>query len=79
WLGPARPDGGRVLDEADAFVILVDDFVSSIEHHLSRWTALLHVVQFAIMGLALASAIALMYTGYLLVLEPLARLQRGLQ
>lgn len=79
WLGPARPDGGRVLDEADAFVILVDDFVSSIEHHLSRWTTLLHVVQFAIMGLALASAIALMYTGYLLVLEPLDRLQRGLQ
>lgn len=79
WLGPQRPDGPHALDEADAFVILVDDLVSSIEHHLSRWTALLHVVQFAIMGLALASAVAMMYTGYLLVLEPLARLQRGLQ
>lgn len=77
WFGTdgARPN---TLDEADAFVRRVDGFVGSIEHALARWTAVLHLFQLSMMALAIASAVALLYAGYLLVLNPVARLRSGL-
>jgi two-component system nitrate/nitrite sensor histidine kinase NarX len=51
---------------------------------MSRWTALLHILQMAMMAFAVLGAAVLLYTGYLFVLEPVGhlkqateRLQRG--
>lgn len=76
WL--EQPTRSNVTADADAFVAEVDGFVTSIEVALARWTAVLHLFQLSLMGLAIASAVALLYTGYLLVLNPVARLRRGL-
>jgi two-component system nitrate/nitrite sensor histidine kinase NarX len=79
WLdGNATTTPAAVASDADEFVRLVDEFVGAIENQISRWTAILNIFQLAMMALAIASAIALMYTGYLLVLSPVARLKRGL-
>ncbi|MBC7471482.1 MAG: type IV pili methyl-accepting chemotaxis transducer N-terminal domain-containing protein [Ramlibacter sp.] len=64
--------------EADEFVALIDGFVSGIEAEIGRWTAILNMFQLAMMALAIASAVTLMYTSYLLVLSPVARLKRAL-
>ncbi len=77
WLAPAA--AAPRLEEADVFVRGVDRFVAAIEAALARWTAILHAFELCIIGLAIASAVALMYAGYLLVLNPVARLQRGLR
>ena len=70
---------GRVpVARVDAFVESIDVFVASIERQLSRWTAILNAFQFAMMALAIGGAVALLYAGYIFVVEPVARLQRGL-
>jgi two-component system nitrate/nitrite sensor histidine kinase NarX len=79
WLSGEATTPADTAREADAFVQLVDGFVGAIEGQISRWTAILNVFQLAMMALAIASAIALMYMGYLLVLSPVARLKRGLE
>ena len=71
----ARPG---LLAQADEFVQQVDGFVAAIEYELARWTTVLHIIQLSMMALAIGSAVALLYTGYLLVLNPVARLRRGL-
>jgi two-component system nitrate/nitrite sensor histidine kinase NarX len=63
--------------QADDFVALVDGFVGGIEAEIARWTAILNLFQLAMMALAIASAVTLMYTSYLLVLSPVARLKRA--
>jgi two-component system nitrate/nitrite sensor histidine kinase NarX len=65
------------LQEADAFVEHVDAFVAAVEQNLAGWTSLLRGLQLGMLGLAVASAAALLYTGYLLVLHPVAQLRRG--
>ncbi|MCD6672310.1 MAG: type IV pili methyl-accepting chemotaxis transducer N-terminal domain-containing protein [Burkholderiaceae bacterium] len=75
WL--SRPDLVR-LSQVDEFVESTDDFVASIESQLSRWTAILYSYQFAMMALAIGGAVALLYTGYIYVVDPVARLRRAL-
>lgn len=75
WLGDAAPD---LRPDADAFVAQVDHLVGAIESDIAGWTAVLHGFQLALVGLAIASAVFMFYTGYLFVLNPLARLRRGL-
>src|SRR5690606_36161304 len=75
WL--SRPDLVR-LSRVDGFVESTDAFVASIENQLSRWTAILYAYQFAMMALAIAGAVALLYTGYIYVVDPVARLRRAL-
>jgi two-component system, NarL family, nitrate/nitrite sensor histidine kinase NarX len=70
WLAPARPADPRA--DADAFVLLIDGFVAAIEAQIARSTAILQVFQLALV------AVVIFYAGYLFVLNPLARLQRGL-
>ncbi|GIX24151.1 MAG: nitrate/nitrite sensor protein [Caldimonas sp.] len=69
---------GRTTD-VDRFVAAIDGFVAGIEYQLSLWTAILHAVQLGILALALMVGIAMMYAGYLLVLNPVNRLQQGLK
>jgi len=75
WAGGAGP---VPIARVDDFVASIDRFVASIERQLSRWTAILNAVQFAMMALAIGAAVALLYAGYIFVVDPLARLQRGL-
>lgn len=60
------------------FVAQVDLFVSAVERHLSGWTTLLRSFQLAMMALAILSALALMYAGYVVILEPVSRLKSAL-
>jgi two-component system nitrate/nitrite sensor histidine kinase NarX len=64
--------------EVDAMVHRVDRFVSQIEQRLSRWTEVLRGFQLAMVGLAIVSALLLLYATHLMVLEPLRRLGQGM-
>jgi len=72
---PAAADTAR---QAEAFVQRIDAFVSAIELQLAKLTAILNAFQFAMVALAIGSAVALLYSAYLFVFNPLARLQSGL-
>ncbi|MFO1325416.1 MAG: type IV pili methyl-accepting chemotaxis transducer N-terminal domain-containing protein [Burkholderiales bacterium] len=78
------PGAAGLRDETSAFVESIDAFVAGIERHMARWTALLHLLQMAMMAFAVVGAAVLLYMGYLFVLEPVGmlkeateRLQRG--
>jgi two-component system nitrate/nitrite sensor histidine kinase NarX len=79
WLAAEAPQPDEAARQADAFVARIDVFVTEIERHLSRLTAVLNAVQLAMVALAVGSAVAILYSAYLFVFNPLARLQAGLQ
>ena len=76
WLN-TQPTAAEATRDADAFVALVDELVAAIEGQIARWTAILHLFQLSMLALAIAGAVAMLYAGYLFVLNPLARLKRG--
>ena len=78
WRTPPAPGAERVAEQADAFVSRIDAFVSAIEKHLSGLTTILNAVQFVMVALTIGSAIALLYSAYLFIFNPLSRLQAGL-
>ena len=78
WTALPGPGAELSGQQADAFVARIDTFVSAIEHHLSRLTAILNAVQFVMVALTIGSAIALLYSAYLFIFNPLSRLQAGL-
>ena len=78
WLGAAPPQPAQMLAQADAFVRVVDDFVEAIERRIAGWTAWLHLFQLLMMALAIVAAATFMAASYLLVLNPVARLQQAL-
>jgi two-component system nitrate/nitrite sensor histidine kinase NarX len=78
WTVVPAPPAEFVVRQADAFVDRIDAFVSAIERHLARLTAILNAVQFVMVALAIGSAVALLYSAYLFIFNPLAGLQAGL-
>ncbi len=74
---PAPTAGLR--DDTAAFAAHIDRLVAGIEAHMSRWTALLHLLQIGTMALALVGAAVLVWTGYLFVLEPVGALERAIE
>lgn len=62
-----------------AFVADIDAFVHGIETHISRWTAILHLLQTTLMALVVLGAVVLLYVGQLLVLEPVGLLKRAIE
>lgn len=78
WAAPNPPAAATVSAQAEVFVARVDNFVSAIETQLARRTTLLNAFQFVMMALAIGSAVTLLYSAYLFVFNPLARLQTGL-
>lgn len=78
-IGHGAPISASLRSNVDEFVDRIDAFVSAIERHIARWTALLHAFQLGMMALAVLSALAMLYAGHVVVLEPVARLQRGLR
>ncbi|MDD5336675.1 MAG: type IV pili methyl-accepting chemotaxis transducer N-terminal domain-containing protein [Rhodoferax sp.] len=79
WID-ARPSVLRTLrsDTVD-FASHIDAFVRSIEAHMARWTALLHLLQMSMLAMAVLGAAILIYTGYLFVLEPLGQLKQAME
>ena len=75
-----QPAGGSLAlaQQAAGFVGHIDDFVVAIENHLSRWTSLMHLLQIALMALAIVGAAVLLYTGYRFVLEPVGALKQAI-
>jgi two-component system, NarL family, nitrate/nitrite sensor histidine kinase NarX len=78
WLGPTPPAAQEAARQAETFVGRIDIFVTAIESQLARLTAILNAIQFAMVALVIASAVTLLYSAYLFVFNPLARLQSGL-
>jgi two-component system, NarL family, nitrate/nitrite sensor histidine kinase NarX len=78
WMAPLLPDDPVLMQSADEFVMAIDRLVLTIEHQLSGFTALLNLFQFAMMALAIAAAVVMLFTGYQYVINPLSHLQRGL-
>lgn len=75
------PPASLVGLERDAaeFVAHIGAMVHGIESHMSRWTAMMHLLQMAMLGLVVLAAAVLIYTGYLFVLEPVARLKEAIE
>ncbi|MBF5002764.1 type IV pili methyl-accepting chemotaxis transducer N-terminal domain-containing protein [Diaphorobacter caeni] len=78
WQKPAPVDEVQSLERADRFVASVDMFVESIETQIARLTAALHLFQLFMVALAIGSAVAFIALSYLLVLNPVSRLQDAL-
>jgi two-component system nitrate/nitrite sensor histidine kinase NarX len=77
-----NPQGHRGMPalqaETGSFVTAIDAWVQSIESHMARWTALLHLSQLVTMALAVVGTAVLVYTGYLFVLEPVGLLKQAI-
>ena len=78
WAAGPGPGVDHAALQADGFVARIDAFVSAIERQLARLTAILNAVQFAMVALTIGSAVALLYSAYLFIFNPLSRLQSGL-
>ncbi len=76
---PGLVSSGPLVGTTVNFVEQIDQWVVAIERHLSRWTALLHLLQVATMALTVLGAATLVYTGYLFVLEPVGLLKQAFQ
>ncbi len=75
WTAPPDAQLSGLRAATVAFTTNIDALVAGIERHMSRWTALLHLLQTAMMAFAVLGAAVLLYTGYLFVLEPVGRLK----
>jgi two-component system nitrate/nitrite sensor histidine kinase NarX len=62
-----------------AFAAHINAFVLSIEAHIAKWTALLHLLQVSMLTLVILGAAVLLYTGYLFVLEPVGQLKQAIE
>lgn len=78
WIDGRAGEPGASADRAEAMVARIDTFVSAIESQLSRWTAILTAFQLGLVGLSIAGGVAMLYSAYLFIFNPLARLQAGL-
>jgi two-component system, NarL family, nitrate/nitrite sensor histidine kinase NarX len=75
---PGQPASAQTLAIASAeFVRSIDAWVVAIEHHLSRWTAFMHLLQIANLILGVLGVTALIYTGHRFVLEPVSELKQA--
>ncbi len=69
----------RLRVQTIAFVAHIDAFVRSIEAHISRWTAILHLLQTTLMVLVILGAVVLLVIGHALVIEPVMQLKRAIE
>ncbi len=61
------------------FVSHIDAFVRSIETHISRWTAILHLLQTTLLAIVVLGTVVLLVIGHSLVLEPVTQLKRAIE
>ncbi len=79
WADAAQIDVAELRAQAASFVTHIDALVDAIEAHMSRWTALQHLLQLAVLALAVTGGITLLLTGYRFVLEPVLQLKRAIE
>jgi two-component system, NarL family, nitrate/nitrite sensor histidine kinase NarX len=79
WPADTSLDVVELREQAAAFVVQIDTLVDAIEAHMSRWTALQHLLQTVVLGLAIAAGLTLLLTGYRFVLEPVSQLKRAIE
>ena len=79
WLARPSLTAGESVVAAEEFVTAIDALVLSIEHQLSRLTAILNLFQFVMMALAIVGAVVMLFTGYMYVINPLGNLRQGLR
>ena len=75
WIAAPPGSMDALRSDVAAFTAHIDALVAAIEKHMSRWTALLHLLQVAMLTLAVLGTAVLLYTGYLFVLEPVGQLK----
>ena len=73
------PNLRSLRSETLNFVADIDTFVGSIEAHMARWTAILHLLQMGVLFLAILGGATLLFTGYLFVLEPVNLLKQAIR
>lgn len=78
WLATPALAPPQVAQQAGGFVAELEGFVDAVEHSLAAWTAILSLMQMAMMALAVGAALVLMVAGYAFVLLPLSALGTGL-
>jgi two-component system nitrate/nitrite sensor histidine kinase NarX len=79
WLSPQPPSATELRIQTVTFVTSIETMVTSIEAHMSLWTAILHMLQMGELILAVLGAAVLLFTGYLFVLEPVSQLKQVIQ
>ena len=79
WPGAAAPEGAELREQAAAFADDIDALVDAIEARMSRWTALQHLLQTAVLALVAAAGVTLLLAGYRFVLEPVSQLKRAIE
>lgn len=79
WLSQPAASMPALRTDTVQFTADIDVFVAGIERHLTRWTAILHLLQIGILGLAVVGSAVLLFVGYLLVLEPVHHLKQAIQ
>jgi two-component system nitrate/nitrite sensor histidine kinase NarX len=95
WVAQIRPFVKRIASETDpqvvatelrrfrsdieAFVSRIDDLVRAVEEHNSRTIALLRLMQFGLIALAIAGTVMMIYLMFLLVVRPVATLNDGIR
>ena len=65
--------------EVEAFVRVVNDLVTAIEEGIAHTTDVLRYAQLALVALAIAGTVTLMYLSFLVVIRPLTRLHEGIE
>ncbi len=75
WTSAEPNPGIGLADETAGVVADIDTLVGGIEHHMARWTTLLHLLQIGMLVFATLGATLLLYMGYRFVLEPVSRLK----
>ncbi len=79
WSEATPLDVAELRAQAASFVTHIDTLVDGIETHMSRWTALQHLLQTLVLVLAVAGSITLLLTGYRFVLEPVSQLKQAIE
>jgi two-component system nitrate/nitrite sensor histidine kinase NarX len=75
-------EGGAVevgRAQFEAFVEIVNRLVATLESDIASTTSLLRSIQLALVALAIAGAVALIYLAFLFIIRPVHRLEEGLQ
>lgn len=79
WITPKPTTFQELRSDTVTFASHIDAFVTSIESHIAKWTALLHLLQMSMLTLVILGAAVLLYTGYLFVLEPVGQLKQAIE
>ncbi|MEP7183850.1 MAG: type IV pili methyl-accepting chemotaxis transducer N-terminal domain-containing protein [Betaproteobacteria bacterium] len=77
-----RAGGGAALElsrqRIERFVAVVNRLVATLEQDISQATSLLRNVQLALVALAIAGTVALIYLSFLVIIRPVHQLEGGL-